>query len=125
MINIYILIIFVGLFCGFIGSFGIHGVIFIVPLLMTFDCVDDYKMSLGTMLFAAALPLSLGSAIYHYKCNNVKIDFALLIAAAYFIGSFLATKYFVYKLSENNVLLISIILLLILLSYYLYKYFKL
>ena len=70
--NKYYIILLIGLSAGIIeSSLGVS--FLIIPLLLLFNVITDYKKALGTMLCAFIFPLSIGAVYFHYKQNNIKL----------------------------------------------------
>ena len=118
----YFIIIMIGLFCGMVEStIGISCMI--IPLLLLTGVFLDYKKALGTMLCAFIIPLSIGAVYIHYQNDNIKFDYAIMLAIAYFIGATISAKYIVHKFDNNDLTLGAGITLLIMSFYYLNKYY--
>lgn len=119
----YYIIIFIGLFCGIVeSSIGISCMI--IPLLLLSGLFIDYKEALGTTLCALLLPLSIGAVYIHYHANNVKLDFAIILAITYFIGATIASKYVVHNIDSNDIALYASIVLFCMSIYYFNKYYN-
>jgi len=84
-----ILTLIVGIISGFLGgALGIGGIM-IVPCLLLFGVITDYKMAVGTTLLAMLPPIS-NLAVMDYN-NRKKIDY--LVAAILCISFIVAAKY--------------------------------
>ena len=119
----YYIIILIGLFCGIVeSSIGISCMI--IPLLLLSGLFIDYKEALGTTLCALLLPLSIGAVYIHYHANNVKLDFAIILAIAYFIGATIASKYVVHNIDNTDLTLYASIVLFCMSIYYFNKYYN-
>jgi uncharacterized membrane protein YfcA len=119
----YYIIILIGLFCGIVeSSIGISCMM--IPLLLLSGLFIDYKEALGTTLCALLLPLSIGAVYIHYHANNVKLDFAIILAIAYFIGATIASKYVVHNIDNNDLTLGASIVLFCMSIYYFNKYYN-
>jgi uncharacterized membrane protein YfcA len=118
----YYIIIFIGLFCGIIeSSIGISCMI--IPLLLLSGLFIDHKEALGTTLCATLLPLSVGAVYIHYKSDNVKLDYAVILAIAYFIGATFASNYVVHSIDNKDLALFGSIILFCMSLYYFIKYY--
>jgi len=117
----YGIIILIGLICGLIeASLGIS--FMIVPLLLAFEVITEYKIALATTLCAFILPLSVGAVYIHYNQNNIEIKTAILLAITYFIGASLSPYIITGNVSNKTLVLLNSILLFIFGAYFLYKY---
>jgi len=117
----YFIILLIGIFGGMIeSSIGIS--LIILPLLLLTNVIVDYKVALGTTLLAFLLPLSIGAVYMHYQENNIKVDYAIVLALAYFIGTTVGTSYII-KVSNQSIMLFSSIVLFMVSIYYMYRYF--
>jgi uncharacterized membrane protein YfcA len=117
----YFIILLIGVIGGMIeSSMGIS--LIILPLLLLSNIIIDYKIALGTTMTAFLLPLSIGAVYIHYHENNIKVDYAIILAISYFIGTTLGTSY-VVKVSNESITLFSSIVLFIISIYYMYRYF--
>jgi len=117
--NKYLIILLIGLMAGIIeSSLGVSFII--IPLLLLFNVIIDYKTALGTMLCAFVFPLSLGAVYFHYKQNNIELPFAFVLGVSYFIGATIASKY-VCNISNESLMLIAGVSLILFGIYYLYK----
>jgi hypothetical protein len=84
-----ILTLIVGLISGFLGgALGIGGIM-IVPCLLLFGVITDYKMAVGTTLLAMLPPISI-LAVMNYN-NRKKIDY--LVAAMLCISFIIGARY--------------------------------
>jgi len=77
----------IGLVAGVAGGmFGIGGGAIMVPAMVLLMGLDQ-KLSTGTSIAAQILPIGLlGAAVYH-KSGNLKIDWALVVAAGLLVGN--------------------------------------
>ena len=84
-----ILTLIVGIISGFLGgALGIGGIM-IVPCLLLFGVITDYKMAVGTTLLAMLPPISI-LAVMNYN-NRKKIDY--LVAAILCISFIIGARY--------------------------------
>lgn len=85
-----ILTLLIGSIAGIIGgAFGQVGTFIILPALLIFDIIPDYKTAVGTIILAMLPPISAFAAIDYYK--RKRIDF--LVAALLCISYTIAAKY--------------------------------
>jgi uncharacterized membrane protein YfcA len=79
------------------GSMAVYtgvGVSLMVPLVLFFDIIKDYKTAVGTMFLAVFAPISSIPAYNFYKSGNLDIEVGILIALGYFVGSYVTSTYF-------------------------------
>jgi uncharacterized membrane protein YfcA len=58
----------------------------VIPLLLLFNVMPNFKRALGTMICAFIFPLSIGAAYIHFKNKNVEIPSAIVLGISYFIS---------------------------------------
>ena len=117
--NKYFIILLIGLIAGMIeSSLGVS--FLIIPLLLLFNVIIDYKTALGTMLCAFIFPLSLGAVYFHHKKNNIEFDSAFVLGVSYFIGATIAGKY-VCNISNEKLMLFAGIFSIMFGIFYIYK----
>lgn len=91
-LNQVLILLGIGLLAGFFsGLVGIGGGIVVVPLLVFFF---GYSMHLaqGTTLFMFLFPIGILGVINYYKAGMVNWKVALIMACAFFFGSYLGSK---------------------------------
>jgi uncharacterized membrane protein YfcA len=79
------------------GSMAVYtgvGVSLMVPLVLFFDIIKDYKTAVGTMFLAVFAPISSIPVYNFYKSGNLDIEVGILIALGYFVGSYVTSTYF-------------------------------
>ena len=117
--NKYFIILLIGIIAGMIeSSLGVSFII--IPLLLLFNVIIDYKIALGTMLCAFIFPLSIGAVYFHYKQNNIEIYSAIVLGISYFVGASISSKY-ICNISNKNLMLCAGIFSILFGLYYIYK----
>jgi uncharacterized membrane protein YfcA len=79
------------------GSMAVYtgvGVSLMVPLVLFFDIIKDYKTAVGTMFLAVFAPISSIPVYNFYKSGNLDIEVGISIALGYFVGSYVTSTYF-------------------------------
>jgi uncharacterized membrane protein YfcA len=79
------------------GSMAVYtgvGVSLMVPLVLFFDIIKEYKTAVGTMFLAVFAPISSIPAYNFYKSGNLDIQVGISIALGYFVGSYVTSTYF-------------------------------
>jgi len=87
-----LIIIAIGIVAGIMaGMLGIGGAIIMVPALVFFMGVSQHTAQ-GTSLAVMLPPIGIIAAYNYYKAGQVNIKFALILAAAFLIGSYFGSK---------------------------------
>ncbi len=87
-----ILLVTIGLFAGILSGFvGIGGGIVLVPALVFFLGLTQHQAA-GTSLALLMTPVGILAVYNYYKTDNVKINYALIIALGFVLGSFFGSK---------------------------------
>jgi uncharacterized protein len=88
-----ILLIIIGLFAGvFSGIIGLGGGLIIIPALIYLLHMDQYGAQ-GTSLAMMLPPIGLLAAFNYYKAGALNIKYAMILAAAFFIGGYFGSKF--------------------------------
>jgi uncharacterized membrane protein YfcA len=113
--NIYTLLILalIGLITGGLGGLlGIGGGLILIPSLVYIMGFTQHE-AIGTSLAVMLPPIGLFAAYNYYKEGQVNLKFALILAAAFMVGSYFSSKIAVH-IPENTVRKIfSIFLILV------------
>ena len=122
-LSIYALLILVliGLMTGaFSGLLGIGGGLILIPALVYFLGFNQHE-AIGTSLAVMLPPIGLFATYNYYKAGQVNIKYALILAAAFLIGSYFTSKIAV-SIPENTLKKIfSVFLILIAIKMYFSK----
>lgn len=87
-----ILLLAIGVVTGvFAGMLGIGGAIIMVPALV-FILGFSQQMAQGTSLAVMLPPIGIIAAYNYWKAGEVNIKFALILAAAFLVGSYFGSK---------------------------------
>jgi len=85
--------ILIGILSGIVGgALGQSATFIMIPGLLLFGVIPDFKVAVGTVLCALLPPISLGAATQYYKKNKVDISVAVILAITYFISATYAAK---------------------------------
>ena len=88
-----LIIIGIGITAGIMaGMLGIGGAIIMIPALVYFMGVSQ-QTAQGTSLAVMLPPIGIIAAYNYYKAGQVNIKFALILAAAFLIGSYFGSKF--------------------------------
>ncbi len=87
-----IILVGIGIVTGIMaGIFGIGGGLVVIPALV-FILGLSQQSAQGTSLAMMLPPIGLIAAINYYKAGFVNIKFALILAAAFLVGSYCGSK---------------------------------
>ena len=93
----YAIITAIGLVSGILqGSLGSVGMIVVIPALLMFNVIKDFKTACGTILFTLLFPTSILGLNEYYKGKNIAIITGILLTITMTIGSYFgafASKY--------------------------------
>ena len=85
--------VLIGILSGVIGgALGQSATFIMIPGLLLFGVIKDFKVVVGTVLCALLPPISIGAATQYYKKNNVDMSIAIVLAITYFISATYAAK---------------------------------
>lgn len=87
-----LLLILIGIITGILsGFFGVGGAIIIIPALILIFGFTQHEAQ-GTSVAILLAPIGFFAFINYYKAGYVNIKYALVIAAAFFIGAYFGSK---------------------------------
>lgn len=90
--SLLLVLILIGIFTGFMaGMLGIGGAIIMIPALV-FLLGMTQQTAQGTSLAVMLPPIGILAAYNYYKAGEVNLKFALILAAAFLIGSYFGSK---------------------------------
>jgi uncharacterized protein len=96
----FLILIVIGLITGAVGGMlGIGGALILIPALVYFVGFSQHE-AIGTSLAVMLPPIGLFAAYNYYKAGQVNIKYALIIAAAFMIGSYFTSR-LALKMPEN------------------------
>ncbi|MCX6329734.1 MAG: sulfite exporter TauE/SafE family protein [Bacteroidia bacterium] len=91
-VSMMVILIIIGVITGLMaGMLGIGGAIIMIPALVFFMGFSQ-QMAQGTSLAVMLPPIGIFAAYNYWKAGQVDIKFALILAAAFIIGSFFGSK---------------------------------
>lgn len=92
-VSMLILLLLIGIVTGVMaGMLGIGGAIIMIPALVFFMGFSQ-QMAQGTSLAVMLPPIGIFAAYNYWKAGQVNIKFALILAAAFIIGSYFGSKF--------------------------------
>jgi uncharacterized protein len=87
-----LILVLIGILAGVLSGFvGVGGGLVIVPALMYFLSLNQFQAQ-GTSLAVLMLPVGFLGVMNYYKTGNVHVSYALVIAAAFILGSYFGSK---------------------------------
>lgn len=90
--SILLLLIATGILTGVLaGMLGIGGAVIMIPSLV-FLLGFNQHMAQGTSLAVMLPPIGIIAAWNYYKAGQVNLKFALILAAAFIVGSYFGSK---------------------------------
>ncbi len=91
--SMLLILIGIGIITGAMaGMLGIGGAIIMIPALIFFMGFSQ-QMAQGTSLAVMLPPIGILAAYNYYKAGQVNIKFALILAAAFLVGSYFGSKW--------------------------------
>jgi uncharacterized membrane protein YfcA len=98
--NIYVILIFIGLVAGILAGFvGIGGGIVIVPGLIYLAGLSPL-MAQGTSLMLMLPPIGILAFMEYYKAGNIDIKYGVIIAVTFVVGGYFGGK-FAQKINQD------------------------
>jgi uncharacterized membrane protein YfcA len=83
-----LLTILVGSISGVIGgALGINASFIMLPALLLFNIVSDYKMAVGTILLAILPPISFLAVVDYYERKQIDVVVSVLLCISYFLAA--------------------------------------
>jgi uncharacterized protein len=90
--SVLLILIAIGIITGLMaGMLGIGGAVIMIPALVFFMGLSQ-QTAQGTSLAVMLPPIGIIATYNYYKAGQVNIKFALILAAAFLIGSYFGSK---------------------------------
>lgn len=102
----YLLALIIGVISG---STFIHigvGTAIMVPLIILFGVIEDFKTTIGTILIPVISPVTIFPIYEFYKRKLIDVKVGLFLALGYFIGSYVTSKYFLNMFNGDTLYLL-------------------
>lgn len=100
----YALITIIGLVSGILqGSLGSVGMIVVIPALLMFNVIKDFKTACGTILFTLLFPTSILGLKEYYNTKNIAVVTGIILTITMTIGGYFgsfASKYISIRVLE-------------------------
>lgn len=101
-VSTILLLILIGVCAGVLSGFvGVGGGMIIVPGLV-FLLGASQLSAQGTSLAVIMLPVGIFGVMNYYKAGHINLSFALIIALAFVVGSYIGSKY-ALKVPEHKI----------------------
>ncbi|MBG0858688.1 MAG: sulfite exporter TauE/SafE family protein [Bacteroidales bacterium] len=92
-ISTFLIVCVIGIITGIMaGMLGIGGAIIMIPALV-YILGFNQQLAQGTSLAVMLPPIGILAAFNYWKAGQVNIKFALILAAAFIIGSYFGSKF--------------------------------
>ena len=92
-VSMLLILLLIGVVTGIMaGMLGIGGAIIMIPA-MVFLLGFSQQMAQGTSLAVMLPPIGIFAAYNYWKAGHVNIEFALILAVAFIIGSYFGSKF--------------------------------
>jgi uncharacterized membrane protein YfcA len=92
-VSMLLMLLLIGVVTGIMaGMLGIGGAIIMIPA-MVFLLGFSQQMAQGTSLAVMLPPIGIFAAYNYWKAGHVNIEFALILAAAFIIGSYFGSRF--------------------------------
>jgi uncharacterized protein len=101
-VSTVLILILIGVCAGVLSGFvGVGGGMIIVPGLV-FLLGASQLSAQGTSLAVIMLPVGIFGVMNYYKAGHINLSFALIIALAFVVGSYIGSKY-ALKVPEHKI----------------------
>jgi uncharacterized membrane protein YfcA len=102
--------IFVSLFIGIVsGALTVYtgiGASMMIPLVMFFGLIKDYRTAVGTMLLTVITPAFIVPVYSYYRSDRLDLNVGIPIAIGYIIGNYITSVYFMDSINNQVLYLI-------------------
>jgi uncharacterized protein len=107
-----LILLLIGFMGGTIsGALGVGGMIIIVPALVFFMGLTQHQAQ-GTSLTMMLLPIGILGVMNYYRAGHVKVNYALIMMAAFVIGAYLGSKFSIHVPAKTLKHLFGILLII-------------
>ena len=98
--------LFIGIFSGALTVYTGIGASMMVPLVMFFGLIKDYRTAVGTMLLTVFTPAFIFPVYNYYKSDRLDLTVGIPIAIGYIIGNYITSLYFMDSINNQVLYLI-------------------
>ena len=96
----------IGLVCGPLSIYIGVGVSTMIPLLIFFGLVKDFRTAVGTSLLTIITPAFIVPLYSYYKSDRLDLTVGIPLAIGYIIGSYITSVYFMDSINNEVLYLI-------------------
>ena len=96
----------IGLVCGPLSIYIGVGVSTMIPLLIFFGLVKDFRTAVGTSLLTIITPAFIVPLYSYYKSDRLDLTVGIPLAIGYIIGSYITSVYFMDSIKNDLLYLI-------------------
>ena len=98
--------LFIGIVSGALTVYTGIGASMMVPLVMFFGLIKDYRTAVGTMLLTVITPAFIVPVYSYYKSDRLDLNVGIPIAIGYIIGNYITSVYFMDSINNQVLYLI-------------------
>jgi uncharacterized membrane protein YfcA len=98
--------LFIGIVSGALTVYTGIGASMMVPLVMFFGLIKDYRTAVGTMLLSVITPAFIVPVYSYYKSDRLDLNIGIPIAIGYIIGNYVTSIYFMDSINNEVLYLI-------------------
>jgi uncharacterized membrane protein YfcA len=98
--------LFIGIIGGALTVYTGIGASMMVPLVMFFGLIKDYRTAVGTMLLVVLTPAFIFPVYSYYKSDRIDLTVGIPIAIGYIIGNYITSVYFMDSIKNEIIYLI-------------------
>ena len=98
--------LFIGIISGALTVYTGIGASMMVPLVMFFGLIKDYRTAVGTMLLSVITPAFIVPVYSYYKSDRLDLNIGIPVALGYIIGNYITSVYFMDSINNEILYLI-------------------
>jgi uncharacterized membrane protein YfcA len=98
--------LFIGIVGGALTVYTGIGPSMMVPLVIFFGIIKEYRTAVGTMLLSAITPASIFTVYTYYKSDRLDLNVGISVAIGYIIGNYITSAYFMDSINNEVLYLI-------------------
>jgi uncharacterized membrane protein YfcA len=96
----------IGLVTGVVSVYTGIGASMMIPLVMFFGIIKDYRTAVGTTLLTVITPAFIVPVYSYYKSDRLDLNVGIPIAIGYIIGNYITSVYFMDSINNQVLYLI-------------------
>ena len=98
--------LFIGIVSGALTVYTGIGASMMVPLVIFFGLIKDYRTAVGTMLLSVITPAFIVPVYSYYKSDRLDLTIGIPVAIGYIIGNYITSIYFMDSINNEVLYLI-------------------